>query len=494
MKRNAAVIILAVSAVFAESRFADKTSQLGLKLSKGSVSCVDYNRDGWADLYCNGTLWKNNQGKGFEKVFQSRGRAVFSDFNNDGFPDMFVYNKQRLLINQGGQAFKETEFPDLPIGSSLSACCADFNSDGFTDIYIAGYENRKKGLTYPDALILNRKDKGWEKVWQVKKYRARGAAACDFDRDSDADVYVSNYRLQPNLLWVNNGSGEFENKAELYNAQAGSGEFNGGHSIGAVWADFDNDGFFDIFAGNFAHKDSRGTQPESVFLRNKGSHADYIFEDMGQCGLHYQESYASPAAGDYDNDGDVDLFFTTVYKTASFGKKNHPVLYRNEGSWQFTNVTQQAGLSGLSPTYQAAWADFNNDGFIDLVTDRKVFINQGNGNSWLKVQLVGDGERIDKDAAGSQVFIQNGQSLLVRQVEIGTGQGNQNQKTLHFGLGKRQKDVVLKVRWLNGAEQEVSQVSVNSSVKVTFNPTSEKSITDVNSAYRVPADSSLVGK
>ncbi|WP_161488126.1 CRTAC1 family protein [Sedimentisphaera cyanobacteriorum] len=494
MKTNAVIIIFAVSALFAEVRFENKTSQLGLKLRRGQTACADYNRDGWTDICSSGELWRNNEGRNFEKVFQSRGRAVFADFNNDSFPDMFVYNKHKLLINQSGEGFEEAEFPDLEIDSSLAACCADFNSDGFTDVYVAGYENWKKGITYPDALVVNQKGKGWKKLWTEKKYRARGASACDFDRDSDADIYVSNYRLQPNLLLINKGSGKFENKAKFYKAEAGSRKISGGHSIGAVWADFDNDGLFDIFAGNFAHKDSRGRQPESVFLRNNGLQNDFRFENMGQCGLHYQESYASPAAGDYDNDGDLDLFFTTVYKNASFGRQDHPVLYKNEGSWQFTNVTKQAGLSGLGPTYQAAWADFNNDGFLDLVTNRKVFINQGNKNSWLKVGLAGDGEQIPRDAAGTQVLIETGDKTLVRQVEIGTGQGNQNEKTLHFGLGKRQKAVDLKVRWFNGAEQNSTDTALNSLVKIAFSPSSQKGIPDLNPRYKVRSDSPLLGK
>ena len=72
----------------------------------------------------------------------------------------------------------------------------------------------------------------------------------------------------------------------------------GGHSIGVAWGDFDNDGRLDLFAGNFAHDDHRGDQPESRFLRNQGSDHDYRFEDMGQSGVWYQESYASWAAGE----------------------------------------------------------------------------------------------------------------------------------------------------------------------------------------------------
>mgnify|MGYP000439311807 CR=1 FL=1 len=97
------------------------------------------------------------------------------------------------------------------------------------------------------------------------------------------------------------------------------------------------------------------------------------FDDLAECGVWYQESYASPAAADFDNDGDLDLFFTTVYATASFNKKNHPVLFRNDTpsapdqpAWVFTDATDGSGLEALPPTYQAAWADFDRDGDLDL--------------------------------------------------------------------------------------------------------------------------------
>ena len=122
-----------------------------------------------------------------------------------------------------------------------------------------------------------------------------------------------------------------------------------------------------IFCGNFAHKDGRGNQPESVWLRNSGKENQFKFENKGQGGVFYQESYSSPAASDYDNDGNLDLFFTTVYGVASFGRKNNPVLFRNQGDFKFINANTEAKLEGLGTTYQAAWADFDNDGDLDNV-------------------------------------------------------------------------------------------------------------------------------
>ena len=461
-------VFLIVAVAQGQGIFTDRTSELGLKLGNGPAACPDYDNDGWVDIYCAGTLWKNNQGKSFSMVVAKGGSAVWADFDNDGYPDMFVYNTQQLFRNDGGKDLKLVPFPKLSIESSRGASFADYNGDGYVDLYIGGYENWQKGATYPDMLLLNRQGQTWEKVWSETRYRARGVTSCDFDKDGDVDVYVSNYRLQPNILWRNDGTGKFTDASASNNAAATWSGFAGGHSIGAAWGDFDNDGQIDIFAGNFAHDDSRGHQPQSFFLQNSGPEKDYVFKDRGQCSVRYQESYASPAAADYDNDGDLDLFFTTVYGTASFGRKNNPVLYRNDGSWSFVDVTPDAGLAGLQPTYQAAWADFDNDGDLDLLTAGKLFINQGNTNSWLKVKLRGDGKSVNRDAIGSQVRIKLKDKILTRQVEAGTGEGNQNEMTLHFGLGSHKDTVNLEIFWAGGSSRTVSEVKPDQLVTVTF--------------------------
>ena len=461
-------VCLVVAVVQGQGVFTDRTSELGLKLGSGPAACVDYDNDGWTDIYCAGTLWKNNQGKSFSKVFDKGGSAVWADFDNDGYSDMFVYNTRQLFRNESGKDMSLCPLPKLSIESSRGASWADYNGDGYVDLYIGGYENWQKGVTYPDTVLLNRQGKSWEKVWSETRYRARGVTSCDFDKDGDVDVYVSNYRLGPNILWRNDGTGKFTDAAASHNAAATWSGFAGGHSIGAVWGDFDNDGHIDIFAGNFAHDDSRGHQPQSFFLRNSGPEKDCVFKDMGQCGVRYQESYATPAAADYDNDGDLDLFFTTVYGTASFGRKNNPVLYRNDGSWSFVDVTADAGLAGLQPTYQAAWADFDNDGDLDLLTAGKLFINQGNVNSWLKVKLRGDGKSVNRDAIGSQVRIKLKDKILTRQVEAGTGEGNQNEMTLHFGLGSHKDTVNLDIFRAGGSSRTISKVKPDQLVTVTF--------------------------
>jgi len=436
--------------------FEDRSEALGV--GGGGAACwIDLDQDGWTDLCAGGKIYRNLEGKKFEQI-GTAGDCVAADFDNDGYADLYSWRQRKLYRNLGSNAFAEVELPELPKGGSLGAVWGDFDNDGFVDIYAGGYESWPND-TYADFLLRNRSGKEFEKTWTDARRRARGVTACDFDRDGALDVYVSNYRLQPNVLWRNDGKGGFADEAAKRGVIANGPGFGGGHSIGAAWGDFDNDGHIDLFAGNFAHRDNRGNQPQSLWLRNRGPAADYAFENKGQGGVFYQESYASPAAGDIDNDGDLDLFFTTVYGTASFGRKNHAVLFRNQGGFAFENATAAAKLGGLPPTYQAAFADFDNDGDLDLMTAGKLWVNGGVADThWLKIRLQGDGKKVNRSAIGAQVRVAFGERTLTRQVEAGTGQGNQNDLTLHLGLGEHDKPVSLEILWPDKTVQRMEAI------------------------------------
>ncbi|MDQ8194879.1 CRTAC1 family protein [Coraliomargarita sp. SDUM461004] len=449
-------------------RFVENSEELGLALKDGKACWVDVDADGWLDLIAAGTYWRNLEGKKFKRIQNGLGAVVAADYNNDGFPDLFSYSKLKLYRNQQGKRFKQMPLPELPEHNSRGACWGDFNRDGFVDLYVGGYEVWERNISYQNLLFLNREGKVFELIPQDGNARTRGVTACDFDRENGLDVYTSNYRLQPNGLMLNDGVGNFLNRAKKYNTLAGATDFAGGHTIGSAWGDIDNDGWFDILVGNFAHRDSRGDQPTSRFLRNPGA-GKGAFEDMGECGIYYQESYASPALGDYDNDGDLDLLLTTVYGVASFKKPNYPVLFEQTSVFEFVDVTRSAHLSQLPPSYQAAWGDYNNDGCLDLVVAGKLFTNEGGAGNWIKVQLEGDGHYVNHSAIGAQVRLELGDQILVRQVEAGTGEGNQNALVLHFGLGTHSESTVdLQIFWPDGTQQELSGVALNQAHTITY--------------------------
>jgi len=444
------------------TRFIDRTEEMGLpKNISGSVCWVDFNNNGWPDLVAGGRLFINNEGEGFTLIARGLGWGIVAaDFNNNGWNDLFSFSQQRLYRNKAGTELVEVTLPAFPPDyNSQAAAWGDFNNNGLLDLYVSGYENWPNQITYPDFLLINQGDETFKLQQISSAHRARGVTNCDFNRSGALDIYVSNYRLQPNLLWINDGSGQFTNEARRYNVAAGNG-----HSIGAAWGDFNNSGWFDLFAGNFAHPG----QPESRFLRNRGPEGNFHFEDMGTGGVYFQESYASPAAGDFNNDGRLDLVFSTVYPMGRGNVPNYPVLFLNEGEFQFRDVTAEVGLAELPPTYQVAWADFNNNGQLDLFVAGRLFENVGNSNYWIKIRLQGDGSNINRSAIGAQVRINLGDEILTRQVEGGTGRGNQNEATLHFGLGSQAGPFDLEIFWPDGTTRTISSVPVNRVLDVIY--------------------------
>ena len=465
------LLVAATTNSAAQTHFKDRTAELGLSLVNDQACCVDIDNDGWTDIICGGVVWKNNAGKGFTKLAQVGGSVVAADFDNDGWIDLYSIPEHKLYKNIGGKKFVEFPLPAMPAAASRGACWADLNGDGYPDLYIGGYEDWDKDITYPSYILLNEAGKGFKLAWTDSNFRTRGVTACDYNISGRASVYVSNYRLMANRLVSMTPAGTVLDTAKYSNVIATSEGFDGGHSIGACWADFNNDGLFDLFAGNFAHVDSRGDQPKSRFLLNTGPQGGYRFEDLGTCGVFYQESYASPAAADFDNDGLVDLVFTTVYGVASFGKPNHAVLFKNGGGFQFSDVTTPTGLADQPPTYQAAWADFNHDGAIDLLVGGKLYMNEGTTGHWLEVRLKGDGKKVNTTAIGAQVRVAANGQTLSRQVEAGTGEGNQNDLTLHFGLGTSGTPIDLEVRWPNGTIQHVRHVKADQIITIPFKAT-----------------------
>ncbi len=479
-------ISISCATAWADTAFKDMTQTLGLTgIGNGQAAWADYNNDGWPDLYVEGTLWQNEKGLRFTKVappiLHSYG-GLWADYDNDGYLDLYCWGGGKLYHNLQGKGLAEhtDKIPPRPTNyQSQGAAWGDFDGDGYIDLYVGGYEIWKTQDEFPDVIYRNKLGKSFTETWRTKgkPKRARGITAADFDEDGDLDVYVSNYRLQPNILWRNDGTGVFEDVAATYGV-AGDGEQGAwGHTIGSAWGDLDNDGHFDLFVGNFSHPPAYQDRPK--FYKNLGPSGNYHFQDKSStAGLAWQESYASPALGDFDNDGDLDLFYTTVYPVGSGGIHNYPVLYRNDGDWAFTDVTAQFGLTKLGATYQAAWADYDNDGYLDLITNAKLFRNPGGTNHWLKVKLRGGSTpkaTVNAAAIGAQLRIKlPGLGTISRQVEGATGEGNQNDLTLHFGLGSYDGKLTLQILWPNGSTQTVKNVAVDQTITIHFSSQSQQ--------------------
>lgn len=471
------LMLLAAAILPAASQpiFEDVTTAMGLTGVGFRVGAtwVDFDRDGWPDLFIQGQLWRNLEGKGFAKVTGSSGvagggrTAVAADFNGDGHVDLAFPDKDGALwLGDGKGRFTRGEMDKTPNPMSYAAAAADFDGDGWVDLYVSSYEIWEENKSFPDFRYRNHRGK-LELAWTAspqETMRARCVTAADFNGDGAVDIYVGNYRLQPNFLWVNDGKGNFVNRAGEHGVAGGERrdvmfktdfgvEYPScGHTISAVWGDFDNDGWFDLFVGNFSHPPKYQDRP--MFLQNGGPDRKFRFIDRSaDAALVWQESYSGSAAADFDNDGRLDLFFTTAYKNDK-GR-----LFRNLGGWRFQEVPEAGGVvSGL--TSQVAWADFDNDGRLDLFTAGKLYRNVGPAGNYLRLELTG--RPPNTMAAGAVVRI-SGDGVLpqMRQVEAGTGSGCQNEAVCHFGLGNAAGEVTAEIRWPDGVVESFPGLKSN---------------------------------
>ena len=451
MERITGLLFLFLTTSLHAQTFSDVTSKAELSgFSGGTVSFVDFNNDGYQDINAGPQLWINNGNSTFVELkdVSLPGNCVWADINNDGFQDAFCYTGPGyLFLNQNGHSLKNISdnIPDSPTKVSLGATMGDFNGDGLIDIYIGGYEN--PGYLH-DAMYFNNGDTTFKEVWRTSgtTMPARGITTADYDEDGDLDIYVSNYRLVANTLWQNNGKGIFT-QVERVRQVDGDGDLGAwGHTIGSSFGDLDNDGHLDLFVGNFSHPPAYQDRPK--FMKNLGPERGFSFQDLtGNAGLSWQESFASPTLGDFDNDGLLDLYFTTVYPG------DHCVLYRNKGDFKFENVTASSGISA-DLTYQAAWADIDNDGDLDLATRGRLYLNNSPITNYLKIKVIGS-NKTATNSVGSIIRIKLGDKTLTRQVTTSTGQGNGNSQILHFGLGDHNTPVLAEVSWIGQSKTTV---------------------------------------
>ena len=464
----AIAVVLGVSlfagTALATDIFSDETvTWFGGDLSKASSSFGDFNNDGYVDMCHGGDVYEGDGSDFTDNGLDTNSAAIWGDYNNDGYADLFTMGA-RLDLHTNDQ--DETWTDDSAKITSWTTNCygaawVDLDNDTYLDLYVSGYESGFPGTTYTSKVLMyDSSGSDYDAVWDDDSKRTRGVNHFDVDRDGDQDIYTSNYRLQANDLYLNDGEGNLTNVASTYGATGGSG-----HSIGSCIGDFNNDGYLDIFAANFAHQG----QPQSRFLSNDGPGGDYHFTDEGTGGVAWQESIAAPSAVDYDNDGYVDIFITVAYNG------DYSVLYHNDGDggFNFTDTTVAAGLDGQTDSnYQNAWADVDNDGDMDLMTFGKMWINdsQDNGNHYLKVALTGNSSYMNLDAMGAQVRVYDhtNDMLYIRQRESGTGQASQNDPVLHYGLGTYSGDVDILINWPNGTVQSYDGVSTDARVNYTF--------------------------
>jgi hypothetical protein len=459
--------------------FTDVTAEAGFTgVVSGRVAWGDYDGDGAEDLMVDGRRLFHNDGRGrFSEVTGQAGLsanaggngAVWADVDNDGRLDLFTMGTGQadvaggdggVWMNRGNGTFVGVEWM-LP--SSLSdgvptegAGWGDFDRDGFVDLYVANYETPREravslGICMPHRLLRNARGERFEDVSaaagivSAEPMCGRGVAWGDYDNDGRPDILVANYRLDPNFLWRNRGDGTFENAARAAGVEGQGQEGAFGHSIGVEWADFDRDGDLDAFIANLAHPRYIGYSDLSQLAVNSGGEPPRFADRFDEAGLLFEETASDPSWGDYDNDGDLDLFVTAIYK----GRRS--TLYRNDGNGHFSDVTWLAG-AGVENGWGAAYADMDADGDLDLVVASgdgiRLLRNDGNANHWLHVRAVGTAS--NRSAIGSRVTVTAGALTQMSEVQGGKGTGNQHSLPVEFGLGSWDRPASVEVRFLSG--------------------------------------------
>jgi enediyne biosynthesis protein E4 len=479
------------------------------------VAFLDYDNDGWLDIFllsgsrleevpegAYNRLYKNNRDGTFTDVTEKSGLkrtgwasgVCVGDYNNDGFDDLFVtyWGQNVLYHNNGDGTFTDvTEKAGLiHPGTRWGAGCTfvDYDRDGKLDLFVSHYlefdfksipkpgENANcnwKGVPVncgprglpPGSLALyhNNGDGTFTDVSEKSGVRkAKGgyamtAVAADFNNDGWPDIYVA-CDSTPSFLLRNNHDGTFTDVGlESGVALNEDGMEQAGMGIGV--GDYNLDGNLDIFKTHFA-------DDTNILYRNDGKGS---FEDETiSAGLGVETRFIGWGAGmvDLDNDGLPDLFFVTgsVYpEVPTFPFQTPRVIFRNLGNGKFEELMEQAGpgITAAHSSRGCAFGDFDNDGDVDVLVMNmneppSLLRNDVSGGAhWLKVKLVG--VTSNRGAIGARVTAHYGGKMQAQEVLSQASFFSSNDSRLHFGLGPA-TSADLDIRWPNGNKERVQNV------------------------------------
>ena len=447
-----------------------------------SVNWVDYDNDDDLDLFVsNGhspatrSFLYRNDGGTFTKVtgtppasnFGRSDGASWGDYDNDGDPDLYVvnwYNDRNLFYeNLGdGECLQITEGP-LATARGFSEACSwvDYNNDGHLDMYVAN-----SGNAFPEAnyLFLNNGDKTFTQITEgdivTDRHRSRSPNWADYDGDGDLDLYVSNESDQQNKLYKNLLTET--GSADFETVSSGLHVVDNHSSISASWGDYDNDGDLDLFVANL-------NQNNNLYQNNGDGSFSKISEGIVVTDGGY--SFGCNWA-DFDNDGDLDLFVANGWGNSA----QQNFLYRNElaetGSATFTKITDSNLVRDGGWSYGSSWADYDKDGDLDLVVAKWFNGNNENNslfrnnnpadNSWIILNL--SGMTTNKSAIGAiarvKTTINSEAHWQTRQVSGQDSYCGQNLQ-LHFGLGIATVIDSIIVEWPSGTVQKLDNMTPN---------------------------------
>ncbi len=453
-----------------------KDNTAGLHVYSGdnwSASWGDYDNDGFEDIFVPNknaaepsALYHNNGDGTLSRIYSGDiandlGESVSStwgDYDNDGDLDLFVanntYSKNKLYQNQGDGTFISlTEDPVVDLGVySHSSSWADYDNDGHLDLVVSDIHP-----TNFNFLFHNNGDGSFEEVASSvicqTASSAVGASWADYDNDGDQDLFIANTNGENNNLYRNDGG-------VFVAVETGDIVNDGGHSIGGTWGDYDNDLDLDLLVTN-----SRMVEP-NFFYENNGD-GTFTKITTGVIISNFGNSHGASWM-DYDNDGDVDLLVANDQANKNF-------LFTNNGDGSFTKVTN-AITEEESNSYGTAWADYDNDGDYDLHisnhsgTTNDFFINEkGACNNYIGILL--EGCNSNRSGIGAKIKVKA--SILgvdtwqIREISAqNSALGGQNSLKAIFGLADAAIIDSLVVKWPSGLTQVLTDQLVNQSITI----------------------------
>jgi hypothetical protein len=440
------------------------------------------------------------------------------DVNNDGYIDLFISNgpqsgqNNMLYMNNGAGGFTAVTADTIVKDNQPSdgTTWADGDNDGDLDCYVVNWYNTSNLFYTNDGAGTFTKVPG---VVNTSGGYCETASWGDYDNDGFLDLYVTNSAgVNKNLLFHSNGNNAFtkiltgpevtdvfdsrsvnwtdidndgdldlfvtneSNQNENIYRNDGGGAFtklitgpllnDGGNTMSSSWGDYDNDGDLDVFLANDAGS--------NALFRNDGN---FTFTKITSDTVSNTNAHSfSCSWSDIDNDGDLDLFVTNAFYTTTLQLN---FLYLNNGNSTFTRIDNTAPASDSSWSYGCALGDYDNDGFEDLAVATVrfngvdepdlLYHNDGNSNGWITIRLVGT--TTNKSAIGTKIRVRaviNGNPVWqMREISAQTSYCGENDLRAHFGLGNASAIDSIKVEWLDGSVETFTSVTSNQFITIT---------------------------
>jgi len=517
----------------AQPQFSDQTAAAGITYrnvfggpekhyileSHGSgAAFFDHDSDGDLDLYIvNGATfatYRDRSGPG-NALYRNRGDGTFvaitqeakvgdagwgggvavGDIDNDDRPDLYVTNYgANVLYRNRGDHFADATHEAGVGGDQYSASAAffDYDRDGDLDLYVANYvvfdaEHRPakpklctffsglrvycgpKGLVgAPDVLYRNEGDGAFTDVTQASgvaaanRYYGLGVVPADYDSDGDSDLFVANDET-PNVLFQNQGDGTFQDVALIagvgYN---GDGDVEAG--MGVDFGDYDNDGDDDLYVTHFF------TETNTLYRNESGVRFSDVTTTAGLAAATVEMLGWGTRFFDYDNDGRLDLFianghvYPQVDQAATGATYRQPnQLFRNAGSGRFAPAA--AGLELAKVSRGTSFGDYDSDGDIDLfvveLNDAPTLLRNdgGNAGNYLVVQVFGRED--NRAGVGTRIGLQAADKRQWRTVNGAGSYLSHSDLRVHFGLGPAQLSDRVEITYPNGSTYAIANVPAN---------------------------------